>query len=278
MNRGFEIADRSYDRSTGELTQFLLFWDDGMPELKKATPENVLLYDPEDKLPFDNGLYEFLSGEHLLLLSENPLVVISSTKSEYSYIIRYKSNTVETTPRQAEDVLQAIVDYINGDGISSLIDVYDEVMSSQVRKWIIDCLLPQFTEQDRIKSVANGWLIDGFYLVDWFASLYTIEDDPDQPDYVRSGSEAILADKSYEFVHLHINDIPTSFPFYINGEEERLTEREILFLAKVKWLLNRRHYHGDQPFWKYTDKWAEVDSQTGEPVEIDAPDLDSFSL
>jgi hypothetical protein len=49
----------------------------------------------------------------------------------------------------------------------------------------------------------------------------------------------------------------------------------MLFLAKVKWLLHRRHYHPDEPFWMYVDKWADVDVTSGKPDSM--PNLDKFA-
>lgn len=276
----FEIADKSYNKDTEELTQFLVLWKDGEPELKRASAENVLLFDPEEDLPFDNGLYEFLNGQKALQLSEDPEVMVAPTGNEYAYILRVKGNTVETTPSQAEDVLEGIRQAAVGDGLDHLVGVYDHIMSTQVRQAVVNALYRTFDENERIDVMENGWLVDDFYLVDWTASLYTKDDDPDEDDYVRSGG-TVRKEDSYEFVRLnHHRDIDP-IEVGIDGDTYRLTEREMLFLTKVKWLLNRRHYHPDKPFWMYADQWASVDPETGEPEkteEEDKPDLDTFEL
>lgn len=270
--REYEIADKSYDKQSGELTQFLVLWEDGEPELKRASAENVLLFDPEDNLPFDDGLYNFLNGQHALQLSEEPQVVIAPTGNEYAYIIRVRDSTVETTPGQARQVLEGVADAAKGEGVDRIISLHDEIISSQVRRTVINALRGTFEESGRITVAGNGWLVDDFYLVDWSASLWTKDDNLDEEDYVRSGG-SVVKDGSYEFVHLRVSRGVEPVEVAINGTQYRLSEREMLFLSKVKWLLNRRHYHPDKPFWMYTDKWAAVDPKTGEPEkkEVDAP-------
>lgn len=279
----FTVADKSYNKETGELEQFLVFWSGGEPELKRASAENVLLFDPEEELPFENGMYEFLNGKEALLLSEDPEIIVAPTGNEYAYILRVRGNTVETTPDQAEAVLQGVLDAATDSNTDRIMSVYDDIMASSVRRRVINALYHTFDETNRIEVASNGWLIDEFYLVDWTASIYTKEDDPDEGDYVRSGGQAVKKDDSYEFVHLRMHRNSRELEqieVTISGDTYRLTEREMLFLAKVKWMLNRRHYHPDIPFWMTTDQHAAVDWKTGEPEDQDdeEPNMDEFEL
>lgn len=278
----YEIGDLSYDRETGELTQFLVFWQDGRPETKIASAENMLLFDPEDEMPFDGGLHEFVSGEQVLKLSEEPLVLVSQTANEYSYIIQHGSTTIETTPEDADRVLRGIYEAVANENLSKIEDVFRDILSKQVRRSVVNTLRKTFDQHDRIEVVANGWLVDGYYLVDWNAKMYLRDNDPDEGDYVRSGGGAVKKDTSYEFISFSRTGIDrdTEPPdITIDGESVQLTEREMLFLAKVRWLLNRRHYHPDMAFWYYVDQFAEVDWETGEPIEDDdEPNLDQFDI
>lgn len=113
--------------------------------------------------------------------------------------------------------------------------------------------------------------------------MYLRHNDPDEPDKRRGGGGITETDRSYEFVQLSLRRDIDPVEVSIGGDTYRLTEREMLFLSKVKWLLNRRHHHPDKPFWMYADKWAAVDAETGEPTkepvdEDDKPDLDTFEL
>lgn len=275
------IIDKSYNKETNELEQFTVIRDNGEPDLVKATTENVLLWDPENALPFEDGLQGFLSGGEALVFSEeDPEVIVAPTNNEYCYLLRVRENTVETTPKQAERALLAIKDAsIDGD-VSGLIDLYDHIMSTQVRRGVIDVLMGTFEEQDRISKIGRGWLVDDFYLVNWQASMYARHDDPDEKDVKRGGGGVTTVDKSYEFVQLNLRRDIEPVEVQIGGETFRLTEREMLFLAKIKWLLGRREYHPDRPFWMFADKRAAVDFETGEPIETedDSPDPDNFNL
>lgn len=277
-----EIIDRSYNHETDELQQFTILDDRGQPQLVKATAENVLLYDPEDELPFENGMHEFLGGQQALVLSENdPEVIVAPTNNEYCFILRVRGNTVETTPNQAEAILEGVKDAAIEGKVQDLVELYDDIMSSQVRRPVVNALLKTFDEDNRIQVTSRGWLVDDFYLINWEASMYLRHNDPDEPDYQRGGGGVTETDRSYEFVQLRLRRDIDPIEVAIKGETYRLTEREMLFLAKVKWLLSRRHHHPDQPFWMYADKWASVDAETGEPKTVEKnekPDLDKFDL
>lgn len=276
-----EVLDISRNAETGEMTQFTVLDSSGQPQLVKATPENILLYDPENVLPFDDGLHGFLSGDKALVLSDEPEVIIAPTNNQYCYILRVRGSTVETTPKQAESVLKGVKEAsIDGD-VSRLEATFDEIMSNQVRRDIIGALKETFDDSDRISISSRGWLIDDFYLVNWEANMYLRHNDPDTPDKMRGGGGIKETDKSYEFVQLRISRDIEPITIAIGGDKYRLTEREMLFLAKVKWLLNRREYHPDKPFWMFNDRQgASVDWKTGEPQkdEAEEPDLDKFSI
>jgi hypothetical protein len=269
-----DILDKSYDNDTGEITQFLVM-DGAEPVTKKATPENLLLYDPEDELPFDGGMKQFLSGDGALKLSAD--VLVAQSGNEYSYLLSVNDSVVETTPNQAEEFLQSLYDSISSDSMQPLRAFHAKVIKNQVRRNIVNVLKQTFEQSNRIEITASGWLVDNFYLVDWNAKMYTANDDRDEDDYVRSGG-TVKKDKSYEFVRLR-HDIGSFDPIEISfdGSSYTLTEREMLFLSKVKWLLHRRHYHPDKPFWQFADRWADVSVEDGTPDNSE-PNLDVFDI
>src|SRR6056297_408996 len=275
------VIDVSTNRNTGEVEQFTIINEQGQPELMKATATNMLLYDPLDELPFEEGLGSFLSGEDAILLSEEPKLIVSSTSSRNCFVIHYDGNTVETTPRMSESVLLGVKEAAIDEDIGQMVDVYDEVMSTQVRRDVVNALYETFDETFRIEKTSSGWLVDEFFIVDWSASMYAKTDDPESADVVRSGSKVVEADRSFEFVQLRLNRDIEPVTVSIGGESFRLSEREMLFLAKVNWLLDRRHYHPDDEFWMNVDQYTAVDWETGEPdtdESEDEPDLSGFSL
>jgi len=279
-----EVIDISRNKDTGDIEQFTVITSDGQPNLVKATAENLLLYDPADELPFEGGMHEFLAGNEALVLSpDDPEVMVAPTGNEYCYILRVNGDTVETTPKQAEQVLRGIKDAAIDRVFQPLVKLYDEIRANQVRREVINALHETFDESERIQQTPSGWLVDKFYLVDWSASMYAKTDDPEKADVKRSGSGVVEMDRSFEFVQLRMRRDVEPVEVRINGEAFRLTEREMLFLAKINWLLDRRHYHPDTEFWKNCDAHASVDWRTGEPKtdsdeNKDEPDLGTFEL
>lgn len=275
-----EILDVSRDKETGEITQFLILGDSGQPDTKIASPENLLLYDPEDELPFEGGMNEFLSGDSALRVSEDPMVVVGQAGDEYSYILNVGGSVVETTPEQADTLLKGVYDAIADDDTSILEQLHKNIMANQVRRSLINVLAQTYEQRDRIEIVQNGWLVDGFYLVDWNAKMYAANDDREEGDYVRSGSDTVQKDTTYELVRLKhsISDADCA-DVVVDGDEYTLSEREMLFLSKIKWLLYRRHYHPDKPFWYFADQWADVEVETGLPeMDDEEPNLDVFDI
>jgi hypothetical protein len=266
------VIDVSRDRDSGEITQFTIIDEYGQPQLMKGTISNQLLYDPADELPFDSGLASFFEGDEALILSEEPDVMVAPTSNEYCYVVKVRSDTIETTPNQSNRVLAGIKEAIVDDDTDKLIRLHEEVMETQVRREIINALRETFEQSDRITSKSRGWLVDDFYLVDWTASMYTKNDDPDENDVRRSGDSVVETDSSYEFVQGNFSRESEPITVGIQGDSYRLTEREMLFLSKVTWLLDRREYHPDMPFWYWNDKRASVDAKTGEPEESEESD------
>jgi len=263
-----EILDVTFD-DDDELEQFLVL-DGNRPKTKVASPENVLLYDPLDELEV-GGIKQFIEGDTALLLSEDPDVMIASAGDEHSYIISVGGKIVETTPDEAEDALQALHDSILESDPHPLVDVHEKILKSEVRRHVVNPLKQTFDDDHRISIEPQGWVVDGFYLVDWNAKMYTMNDDRDQGDYVRSSGDVVRKDTTYEFMRIthslsDFDDVSVT----IDGETYTLTERDMLFLAKVTWLLDKEHYHPDDVLWTYMDRW--------EDVEREEPNFDKFSI
>jgi hypothetical protein len=270
-----EIIDISRDSESGEVTQFTIIDSTGQPQLMNANPENMLLYDPEDELPFEDGMYSLLNGERAFVLSEDdPLVMIAPTDNKYCYILRVRDRTVETVASQSERVLRGVRNAVIDNDVSALVSVHDDIVAKQVRRDIIDSLMQTFDERDRLSKTERGWLVDDFYLVNWEASLYTLHNDPDEADYKRGSGGIKKTDTSYEFVQLSIESDVSPVEVVVNGSAVRLSEREMLFLSKIKWLLNRREQHPDLPFWMFSDRYSSVDWKTGQPESDDDEDED----
>lgn len=266
----YTVADVSYDQD-GEIEQFLVFWDSGEPDTRRATTENILLFDPENNLPTDGGLQDFFDGSSAVKLNKDPEIVVAQSGDEHSFIIAIDGEPVETVPDQSESVLQGMHQLLVEDDHEPIESLYRNILNSQVRRDVVNAILITFNGGRRIEITSNGWLVDDFYLVDWNANMYADNDNQQKDDYIRSGDEAVTTDKSHEFVRLRSSmNIDNAVSVVIEEKTYDLTDREILFLAKVKWLLDREHYHPDKPFWTFCDRFADVSTES--------PNLDKFSI
>ena len=244
--KSYEIVDKNYDKTTGELQSFLLIWDDGEPEIKSATPQNYLLYIDE--------LYGFLDGDEALVFDDNGTrISVLRADSNTSYYLSIDNTTVIVDGRRAERLLTGIKAARERGVYSMLRAVHEQVLKTQVRQHIINLLYDTFEEDDRrrISISDTGWVIDEYYFLDWSASIYSKEDDIEEPDYTRVNNEAVKSDRSYQLVQLRHNSDMDDVRVSINGESYELTEIEITFLSKARWLLDRHEYHPDVPFWMY---------------------------
>jgi len=218
------------------------------PHFIDGSAENVLLYLHE--------LKEFLDGKHGALLSDDPHISVKPSASESVYRVTVGERPVESMPHQSDDVLHAVKDAIENDDLDPIVEIYKEIIDNQVRRDVVNDLIEllDVLPAGRLQVTADGWLIDSYYLVDWTASVYVIEDDRDSPDYRRSNDTVEVTDKSKEFIELRASHSPNRMTVKRpDGEELILGEREMMFLSKVKWLLERTKYHQDEPFWRWNE-------------------------
>lgn len=218
------------------------------PHFIDGSPENVLLYLHE--------LKEFLDGEQGARLSHDPHISVKPTRGESVYRIRVGERPVESMPHQSDDVLRAVQAAIEDEDLEPIVEVYKEILDNQVRRDVVNKLIDVLDTipTGRVQVTESGWLIDQYYLVDWTASVYVVEDDRDSPDYTRSGDTVEVTDKSKEFVELDTGHSPERMGVKMpDGEQLILGQREMLFLSKAKWLLERTKYHEDEPFWRYNE-------------------------
>lgn len=209
--------------------------------------ENVLLYIHE--------LHEFVYGDKSAVLCKEPYIAVEPTNRESTYRITVDSRTVESMPSQAKDVLRGMKAAIEDGDLDPVLDVYEEIIDKQVRRDVVNELLtrlPKFPNE-RIEVTESGWLIDRYYLIDWTASVYTKENN-DEQNYRRDSGTVEAFDKSFEFVELEPKHVPDRQKIRLDGETVLVGEREMLFLAKAEWLLNRHEYHEDKPFWLWQEK------------------------
>lgn len=237
--------------ANGDEVLSILIQEDGMPapEMVDGKTENVLLY--------IHGMYDFVYGDESAIVCTDPYICVEPTSRESTYRVTVADRSVESMPQQSDDILRGLKQAIEDNDLDLLLDTYEEIIDSQVRRDVINSLLGRLSNipPERITVNEQGWLIDNYYLVDWTASVYTRENN-DTENYRRGGGGVTAYDKSFEFVDLTLSgsESPDRAKVNVDGEMKVLGEREMVFLSKVRWLIKRHEYHKDKPFWLWQEK------------------------
>lgn len=238
------------NESGGEVHSISIF-NESMTDTKllNGSAENVLLY--------VHGLRDVLEGEQGAKLSDDPHISVKKTAAESVYKLTVGERPVESMPNQADDVLSGLRAAIEDGNVSPILDIYEEIIESQVRRELVNelkNLLPNIDEK-RIEVRDRGWLIDGYYVLDWTASVYVATDDPEEDDYTIQASGVGRTERDHEFTEHTISQKPERQKVTMpDGESVILGEREMMFLSKAEWIQNRTKYHPDEPFWRFTEK------------------------
>lgn len=243
MSENFEIL--TVNKSGDEVISILLDRGRG-PEEVPGTDENVLLY--------IHGMYDFIHGQNGVTVQEDPEISIKPTSNNSVYIVTFGDRPVQTMPSDSDQILEAVKELKENGNIDLLREVYEKVIDTQVRRDVVNKLIGVLDNfpRERLRITDSGWLVDDYYLVDWTASVYT-KGGTDK-SYHRGGGGVVEADKSHEFVELMADSEPDRKKIKIDGEVKTLGEREMLFLSKAEWLINRTEYHKDEPFWRWNEK------------------------
>lgn len=211
--------------------------------LVDGTTENVLLYVHE--------LHNFLKAERGAVLHRDPDIAVRPTATPSVYEITVGERPVKSLPSQSDDVLKAVRAAKEDGDLNPLIEVYKEIVDTQVRRDVLNKLIDVLPNipRERVQITDEGWVVDDYYVVDWKAEMYA-KGGPDDT-YTRSGD---TLDKDHEFLKLNMSYEPERKKVKLDGETLLLGEKEMEFLGKVRFLLDRAEFHEDEPFWRYNEK------------------------
>lgn len=241
----------------GTVLTILLQEDDSDTTFVDGSTENVLLY--------LHGMRDFLEGNTGALLSHDPTIALKAASADSVYHITVEDRTVQSLPSQADDVLLALKATKEDGDLQPLVDLHREIIDTQVRRDVVNRLLDPLPnlDSDRVTITSRGWVIDGFYVLDWTASLYVQSDDGEA--FRRGGGSVQSVDKSHEFVDLSLSNNPQRKLVKLDGEKILLGKKEMRFLSKARWLMERTKYHQDSTFWRYAEQ-KRKEYLTGHPV------------
>jgi hypothetical protein len=233
----------------GDLGNMFLVRVDGELKRKAKTNKNVLLY--------KHGLYSLLreDGKRTILSQEDPYIAIEPTNNDDVYALWHglHNHPVMTPPSKSEKVLEGVITSIEYGDHTKLSQVYQYVLDNQVRRNIMSHLINEFPVN--VVETSEGWQVDGMFLVTWETNIYLAADDLDEDTYIVSGGVS-RTDERKEFITLTPEREPEPRELTIDGSEYTLGELEMLFLAKVKYLLDFREHLNDDALYRVIKRYV----------------------
>lgn len=204
------------------------------------TPKNRMLYDRENYSVGGKSLYTILhsNGGQRVILSDDPYVAVSPTIHESQYRLWMDSDhPVKTPPKLSEDVLRGIIDVTDEGDKSRLERVFFEVLNNRVRRDVVRFPIDMGKlPEDRIEIIADGWLIDGMFLVSWDATIYLYTSDWKTGSYDPRSSRK--REEPGEFIGIQPDKEFEAYEMTVGDETFHFGELEQLFLWRVRWMLD----------------------------------------
>lgn len=217
----------------GDLGNMFLVNVDGKTKHVKNSPANELLY--------KHGLYEFLYGgenEKRIINRNNPFVAVKPHHREGEYKVWYNDRDIGviTQPSDEKKLLNGVLDSIEENDYGRIKEVYDEILSNQVRRQVISPLSIVYP-RDKVVPINEGWVIRGMFKLTWEAEIYLVGKDLEEGDYKRSGGDVIKKDSPQELITISPDETIEPKTVKIGDSQHTLTELEMEFISKVEYLL-----------------------------------------
>lgn len=221
---------------------------------------------PKNELLYKHGLYSLLHSEseasRTVLSESDPYVAVAPTSNDSIYSIWYGEEDdfpLQNPPSKANDVLKGIRDGLSEPAdYATIKETYEWIRDNQVRRNLIDKLTPMFPSASVIPN-EEGWVVEGIFLVTWDARVFISAADLEENSYVVRGG-ITEADGKREFLSLTPDADPEEVverkTVRVDGEEHELGEVELMFLAKVQWLLHYNEMYDDDAFWAVIERHA----------------------
>lgn len=228
-----------------------------MPELKNETPVNLVVEHENgevdmipknrtNRLLFDHDLWGLLrDGTEIwesngLEHEPSVRVIPNDDATQYTMEIEGVGDLTYGEHKKSDlvDVLFEFCEQTQVDGADRtnqvFIEEYDDVKGHMVRDRVIETFAEVPLIADRIEVTDQGWLFFDYLLLTWEGELYH----PNTQNRKRSGG-VIPAETAGEAYDISISE-PGQYmtrEVEIDGFTQRLTDSEMLFLAKAMWAL-----------------------------------------
>jgi hypothetical protein len=215
------------------LTNQLVMTADGSTETKtKSSSLNQLLYghglfgllDRGDEIWMNNGAEDepkvtIIPGDdecYTLRIADGPDLTLGA---------HYKTDLVEA--------MQSMYEENDGESVAPLLELYESIRSNMIRDEILAPFLNVFN--DKVAEKESGWFINGHLLLTYEGKFFH----PTTDSKERSGSTVIANGSNVEAYSVNIRNPEEHMSRSItrDGEEYRLTDKEMRFLAKASWAI-----------------------------------------
>lgn len=129
------------------------------------------------------------------------------------------------------DALAEVYEDHDGDSVQPILDLYDSIREDMIRESVLEPFADAFSGEVAVRD--DGWLINGHLLL-------TLEGDffhPNTKSHTRSGGQCIpLGSKESAYsVRVGKPEQSMSRSVTVDGEDYRLTTKEVRFIAKAMW-------------------------------------------
>jgi hypothetical protein len=131
------------------------------------------------------------------------------------------------------DAMASMYDNYDGESIAPILDLYDSIREDMIRDEVLEPFAEAFS--DKVEVRADGWFLNGHLLLTFEGEFYH----PNTDSRRRSGQSVIGAGSSSTAYGVSISnpEEAMSRDITLNGEDYRLTDKEVKFLARVVWAI-----------------------------------------
>lgn len=222
-----------------------------MTEIIDDNPTNWLIMTPDgstetrtkdsnlNKLLFGHGLFGLLdTGEEIWSRSASdgePSVKIIPDENAECYTLDIGDvPNLGLGAHHKTDLIGAMTEMYeerDGDTVAPLLELYDTIRNDMIRPEILRPFLNAFS--DKVEERDDGWLINGHLLLGYEGGFYH----PSTNSRKRSGSSVISDGSDITAYSINVNPLTEEInrQITIDGQERRLTDKEVLFLARCLW-------------------------------------------
>jgi hypothetical protein len=200
----------------------------------------------------------------------DPPMTVETTRGPRTFTLRRGDDRpVRTSPTEYERTLDAVLAAVEHDAPKALAALYEELHEETVDPTRVNQLQRQYAPVPpaSVDITDEGWRIEDLFLLTWRGRVYLVTRQFDEPTFSVGGGIR-RTDDDIEFIGLRLNTDDTDDDVLPNGE--RISAREVAFLARAKWLVEYRTRFDDDLFWDLIE--AHVQSQRHAPRHYNTAD------